>query len=65
MTANWTCPIEARLIQKVLPFLSIGGGTFYAKKTNRWRVKNLDFDQNWTVYWKNNKQFIAKFSNFS
>ena len=40
-------------------------GTFHAKKTNRWRGQNLDFDQNWSVYWKIHKQFSAKFSDFS
>ena len=40
-------------------------GTFHAKKTNRWRDQNLDFDQNWSVYWKIHKQFNAKFSDFS
>ena len=40
-------------------------GTVHAKKTNRWRGQNLDFDQNWSVYWKIHKQFNAKFSDFS
>ena len=42
-------------------FRSLGDGTFHAKKTNRWRDQNLDFDQNWSVYWKIHKQFNAKF----
>jgi hypothetical protein len=43
----------------------VHSGTFHAKKTNRCRDENLDFDQNWSVYWKIHKQFNAKFSDFS
>jgi hypothetical protein len=47
------------------PDISHLSGTFHAKKTNRWRGQNLDFDKNWSVYWKIHKQFNAKFLDFS